>query len=268
MTATPVLVGGIELYPIYDGTAWERLDEVLVHDGGADWNCPQHPVGEDGRMEIALGGYLIRTGSRTVLVDAGIGRVDHDHRSGGEFLDSLSALGVEPRDVTDVLFTHLHWDHVGWATQRGEVTFENATHRVHSADWQFFVDGPGAVPGAIRKISPLASRLEVFDSEIELAPGVIARPAPGHTPGSTVFVIADRGERALLLGDVVHAVGELTEPEWHGLYDIDPVAAKATRDQIAQEAIDQGDVIAAGHFPGLQFGRLITQGDGRRFAYL
>lgn len=268
MNATSVQVGSIEVHSVHDGTAWERLDEVIVHDDATEWNCPQHPVGEDGRMEIALGGYLIRTGSRTMLVDAGIGTVDKDHRSGGALVESLRTLGVEAPDVTDVLFTHLHWDHVGWATQRGEVTFVNATHRAHAADWEYFVTGPDAVPGAVRKLSPIESRLEPFDSETELAPGVIARPAPGHTPGSTIFVIADAGQRALLLGDVVHAVGELTDPEWHGLYDLDPVAAKATRDQIAQEAADRADIIAAGHFPALQFGRLITTAERRCFTYL
>jgi glyoxylase-like metal-dependent hydrolase (beta-lactamase superfamily II) len=146
--------------------------------------------------------------------------------------------------------------------------FPNATYRVHQADWDRLVTAPDAVPGAVRKIGPIAPQLEPFSTETELAPGLVARPAPGHTPGSTVYVVADGGERALLLGDVVHAVAELTDPEWHGLYDVDPVAARTVRDRIAEEAAEMGDVIAAAHFPGLKFGRLVTAGSRREFRYL
>ncbi|WP_307015280.1 MBL fold metallo-hydrolase [Arthrobacter bambusae] len=62
-----------------------------------------------------------------------------------------------------------------------------------------------------------------------MLPGIIARPAPGHTPGSTVYLIHSEGKRALLLGDTVHTIGQLTEPEWIGMWDIDPVAASAMR---------------------------------------
>jgi glyoxylase-like metal-dependent hydrolase (beta-lactamase superfamily II) len=268
MSGPPVRIGSIDIAPVADGTGREKLTDVVAHTGNAEWDCPEHPVDDEGRLELDFGGYLVRTGPRTILVDAGVGKVAKENISGGGLLDSMTALGVHPDDITDVVFTHLHWDHVGWATQHGRVTFTNATHRVHAAEWRHFVDGPDAVPGAIRKIGPLASRLEVFDAEIELAPGFIARPSPGHTPGSTIFVVADAGERALLLGDVVHAIGELTDPEWHGLYDVDPVAARAVRDHTADEADANGDLVAAGHFPGLGFGRLITASGRRRFLYL
>ncbi|WP_235747493.1 MBL fold metallo-hydrolase [Nocardia coffeae] len=260
-----IRIGEIDLLPIVDGVAHEPLSEVVAHDVGADWCCPGHPVDADGRIELGLGGYLVRTGDRIVLVDAGMGQVDKPSVQAGGLLGGLRAAGVEPTDVTDVLFTHLHWDHVGWSTQQGEVIFTRATHRVHAADWEYFVSGPLAVPGAVRKLSPLQERIEPFDTETELVPGIVARPAPGHTPGSTIFVVAGGGERALLLGDVVHAIGELTDPQWHGLYDLDPVGAREVRDRLADEALDSAALVAAGHFPGLGLGRLVTAAGGRRF---
>jgi len=215
-----------------------------------------------------FGGYLIRTAGRTVLVDAGIGTASTDHWSGGRLPDSLRQLGVEFGDVTDVVFTHLHFDHVGWATQQGKVMFANATYRVHADDWKHFVTSPSAVPGAVRKLSPLEPQLETFSSEDEIIPGVLARPAPGHTPGSTVFLVADGRERALLMGDVVHAVAELTDPEWHGLYDLDPKAARLVRDRLVNEAAGAGDLIAAAHFPGLGFGRLVISAGRRSFTFV
>jgi glyoxylase-like metal-dependent hydrolase (beta-lactamase superfamily II) len=172
---------------------------------------------------------------------------------------------VAPADVTDVLLTHLHFDHVGWTTRRGEVVFPNATYRVHAADWAHFVESPEAEPGAVRKLSPLASRLETFETDGALAPGLSARHTPGHTPGSTVYVVSDGGERGLLLGDVVHSVVELEERDWEAVFDVDPFAAAAVRNQLADEVADTADLVVGAHFPGLRFGRVVTVSGERRF---
>lgn len=261
-------VGALEVTPVLDGSGREDLGDVVAREDGADWDCPAQPLGDDGRLTLDFGGFLLRTAGRTVLIDAGIGTINNERWSGGGLPGNLRRLGIEFGDVTDVVFTHLHFDHVGWATQTGQAMFPNATYRVHAADWEQFVTGPNAVPGAVRKLAPIEPQLETFDAETELAPGLIARPAPGHTPGTTIFVIADRGERALLLGDVAHAVAELTDPEWHGLYDLDPAAARIVRDQIASEAAENGDAIAAAHFPGLRFGRLVTAAGRREYRYI
>jgi glyoxylase-like metal-dependent hydrolase (beta-lactamase superfamily II) len=261
-------IGAVDIVPVWDGTGLEPLQQVVSREDGVPWNCPEHPVDERGRLTMTFGGFLVRTGERTVLVDSGIGTVNDDRWHGGGLPESLRRYGVELSDVTDVVFTHLHFDHVGWATQGGRIMFPNATYRVHQADWDHFVAAPDAAAGAVRKLSPIETQLETFTTETELVPGLVARPAPGHTPGSTIYVVADGGDRALLLGDVVHAVAELTDPEWHGLYDVDPVAARTVRDRIAEEAAQMGDVIAAAHFPGLRFGRLVISGSRREFSYL
>ena len=80
--------------------------------------------------------------------------------------------------------------------------------------------------------------------------------------------MADQNERALILGDVTHTVAELTDPEWYSLYDLDREAARRVRNQIASEALDSGDFIAAAHFPGLRLGRLITTEGRRNFRYI
>jgi glyoxylase-like metal-dependent hydrolase (beta-lactamase superfamily II) len=263
-----VQVGSMEVVPVLDGSSRPPLDEIVARHDTKEWDCPAHPLDKDGNLVLDLGSFLVRGRDRVVLVDAGVGSVHKDGWTTGELPESLRRLGVAFDDVTDVVFTHLHWDHVGWATQQGRVMFANATYRVHVADWAHFVTGSQAVPGAVKKLSPLEPRLEVFDEEREIVPGVIARPAPGHTPGSTIFLIADGGERALLQGDVAHTVAELTDPEWYSLYDLDPAAARSVRDRIASEAAESGDAIATAHFPGLRFGRLISAAGRRHFEYL
>jgi glyoxylase-like metal-dependent hydrolase (beta-lactamase superfamily II) len=262
-------IGSVEILPVRDGVGYQKAAEVLTRPGVPDaWACHRDQLDADGVLHFVMGGFLIRTDDRVVLVDAGLGTIDNGQYCGGGFLDSLRALGVAPPDVTDVVFTHLHFDHVGWATSKGEVVFENATHRVHAADWAHFVEAPDALPGAVRKLAPLQDRLETFDSDVVIAPGLSARHTPGHTPGSTIYVVADGEQRALLLGDVVHSVVELAERDWEAVFDLDPVAARAARNAIADEVADTADLVVGAHFPELRFGRVITTAGGRRFRAL
>ncbi|PRZ44348.1 glyoxylase-like metal-dependent hydrolase (beta-lactamase superfamily II) [Antricoccus suffuscus] len=259
-------IGDLDIIPISDGTATEQGREILSRPGVEDpWACHPDVLDADGALHFDLGGFLLRTGDRTILIDAGVGRIDNGQYVGGGFLDSLAAAGVQPDQVTDVVLTHLHFDHVGWTTSRGAVVFPNATYRAHRADWDHFVEAPDALPGAVKKLTPLKNQLDLFDSEHTIAPGLDARPAPGHTPGSTVYVVSSGAARALMLGDVVHSVVELAEPDWEAVFDVDPTAASAVRNTIADEVLDTDTLVAPAHFPGLAFGRVVTTSSGRRW---
>jgi glyoxylase-like metal-dependent hydrolase (beta-lactamase superfamily II) len=263
-------VGELEIVPVIDGAAFMPPSEAyrmgresVEGRGGADddWEPHRSFLTDDGLLEMALGGFLIRSGDRVVLVDTGVGAVQLGPFGGGRLLDSLAAQGVCPEDVTDVVLTHLHFDHVGWTTKHGEVVFQKAAYRCDRRDWDHFV---GPDPGATKKLSPLESRLETWDGSGPLLPGLDTVSAPGHTPGSTVIVVSSGAERAMLLGDVVHCPVELIDDEWAGLGDVDPALALRTRVALAKELEGTDVPVAAAHFPGLQFGRLLP-GQGKRF---
>ena len=131
-------VGDIAIAPVFDGRAFENPREVLLRPtfNGDPWAHHGDLLNAEGQLELTMGAYLIRTGNRLVLVDAGVGMINNGQYQGGGLLTSLFDLGVEPSDVTDVILTHLHFDHVGWTTQQGAIVFPNATYRCHSADWQ------------------------------------------------------------------------------------------------------------------------------------
>lgn len=251
-------IGSLLLVPLVDGAGHEDPREVLSRPEvpGDPWVEHSELLTEDGSLELAVGGYLIRTSDRNILVDAGVGTIDNGKYRGGQFLESLKTHGLDPGDITDVVFTHLHFDHVGWATKKGAVVFENATYRVHKSDWEHFVESPAAEPGAVRKLTPLESRLELFTSDLTLAPGLDARHTPGHTPGSTTFIISSEGQRAALIGDLAHTPVELVEPHWHFAFDFDSVAAAAVRADFVAEFTDTDTDILAAHFPGMRAGRL------------
>jgi glyoxylase-like metal-dependent hydrolase (beta-lactamase superfamily II) len=87
--------------------------------------------------------------------------------------------------------------------------------------------------------------------------------APGHTPGSSLVVLSDHEQRLMLLGDVIPCAVNLLESEWAALADVDQELAKRTRENVIREIEDGNALAAGGHFPGLQFGRIL-EGEGRK----
>lgn len=268
-----MFVGEIEVLPVHDGrallppTALYRRPQQLPGRGAADedWIPHRELLTPDGMLEMPVGSYLVRSGDRVALIDAGFGPEPPAPCEGGLLLASLAALGLRPEDVTDVVFTHLHADHVGWATVDGQVTFPRAVHRCDAADWDHFVVADGHAE-LREKLAPLAPSLETWDRDGTVLPGLDARRAPGHTPGSTILVVSSGTSRALLLGDVVHCPAELVDDEWQSLADVDAEMAKRTRLALVRELEGDPDpaLVGAAHFPGLRFGRLLP-GDGRPF---
>ena len=261
-------IGEMEILPVHDGTARMKPEESYVGKGSTDdvWEGHRNLLDANGNIEMAMGGFLVRGGGdRVVLIDTGVGTINGagffgpEFRS-GMFLESLAAHGVRPDDVTDVLFTHLHFDHVGWSTQKGRVVFPRATYRCDTRDWAHFV---GPDPGATKKLSPLEGQLEPWDGSGTVLPGIDLQAAPGHTPGSTVVVVSSGSERAVLLGDAVHGPVELVDEEWGTIGDVDPELAVRTRNALARELEGTDTPVVAAHFPGLEFGRLLA-GSGRR----
>lgn len=262
----------LQVLPILDGVGQEDPTKILHRKDDADaWSSNSSVIDDHGHLTFDIGGFLIRTGDHLALVDTGVGTVNnkllgHGGRyTGGKLLESLRAQGVDPADITDVLLTHLHFDHVGWTTQQGEIVFPNATYRAHQNDWEHFVDSPDAAAGAVRKLSPIRSQLELFDSDSTLLPGVDALLSPGHTPGSTVYVVSGGDKRGYLLGDVVHSTVELQDRDWRAIFDEDPELASVTRNALADDIAESGDLVAGAHFPGLRFGRLVVQEGKRQF---
>jgi glyoxylase-like metal-dependent hydrolase (beta-lactamase superfamily II) len=237
-----------------------------------DWLQHSQFLDDDGMLPIEMGGFLVRSGDRLAIVDTGIGPHADPIRT-GRFMKNLTAFGVQPSDVTDVVLTHLHFDHLGWATDGERRLFPNATYRCHEADWDFFM---GSTPfddslavslmvgrGSSELLPPIAGRLEMWSGDGMILPGMDVRSAPGHTPGSTVIVISSGTQRAMLLGDVVHCPAELLGDDWEMIGDVDTQLARRSREALARELEGSDIPAAATHFPGLQFGRLLAA-EGRR----
>lgn len=267
-----VQVGSMTIEGVSDGRLLAPPTAMFNRPRDEDWVAHRRFLDADGMITFELGGFLIRDGTRTVLVDAGIGP-DSDPLVTGTFMRNLGRLGVDPAEVTDVVLTHLHFDHVGWVSDGERPLFPNATYRCHQADWEFFVGAEpydesvpiglmgGRCAGELMPV--VAGRLETWSGDGALLAGIDVRSAPGHTPGSSVMVMSSGSDRAILLGDVVHCPVELMEDDWEMVGDVDRALAQATRVALARELEGTDIPMAATHFPGLRFGRLLA-GTGLR----
>jgi glyoxylase-like metal-dependent hydrolase (beta-lactamase superfamily II) len=253
-------IGDLHVDAVYDGVGF--FDPTRYPGTTADmWALHQQFLNPQGKVEMALGGFLVRgAADRVTLVDLGFGTSQSAIFAGGKLLESLAALGVRPEDITDVVLTHLHFDHVGWASCEGKSVFPNATYRCSSADLEHFV---GRDERVTNMLSPVRAQLRTWDASGPIVPGVDAMLAAGHTPGSTIIVLSSGTARGLLLGDVVHCPVELIDDEWSGLADVDPALARRTRNALAREIEGTDTPVAAAHFPGLVFGRLLAA-NGKR----
>ncbi|MFN0146928.1 MAG: MBL fold metallo-hydrolase [Dehalococcoidia bacterium] len=269
-------IGTFEILPVIDGEMRVQPTQAFAKTSEADWSPHRALLSDDGMLTMCLGGFLVRggPGGKVVLVDIGLGHFAMGGQQlGGRLIDSLAAHGHSPADITDVIFSHLHLDHVGWATtEDGKPTFANATYRCDQRDWDYWIDSPSdAIAGVPKEfadlqkqaLTPLADRIQTWKADVTIVPGISAVHAPGHTPGSSLTVVADGTDRAMLLGDAVHCPVELLEDEWSGLGDVDPDLARRTRVALARELEGKDTPIAGAHFPGLAFGRLL-KGEGRR----
>lgn len=227
----------------------------------------QELAGGTGHAILPVASFLV-PGETTVLIDAGVGPRRGRTLSGGSLLVEMAAVGVDPADVDVLAVSHFHLDHDGWiVSAEGDPTFPNATIRVGRADFEHFVTGDeAAVPPGLRMAGHLkealtdlldAGRVELLDDTAEVAPGVVALPAPGHTPGHTIFAVGDRSERLMILGDAMYCPAQLTDADLTAMHDADPVAARRTRELIQRE-VERHDTVAVGcHFPGLQGARVV-----------
>lgn len=194
---------------------------------------------------------LLQNGDRTVLFDVGAG--PEFMASAGLLADGLAELGVDPSDVTDVVFTHAHPDHLwGLLDDFGDLMFPNASYKIGQAEWDYWTD-PNTVDsigqdrtsfavGAARRLSEIADQITRFKDGEEILPGIAARATFGHTPGHMSFEVRSGSEAAMIIGDAIgnHHVA-FARPDWHSGMDQDQPTGAATRqrllDQLAAEQI-------------------------------
>ncbi|MFB8342811.1 MBL fold metallo-hydrolase [Brucella cytisi] len=214
---------------------------------------------------VSINTFLVRYGSRNVLIDCGSG--DIMGPTCGRLPGLLDQMGTAPEAITDVALTHIHPDHSNGLTDpvTGAKLFPNATVHVHQADITHWFDDEEKAKATERQkrvyfdagrtqIAPyLKDAVNIFDRECEILPGITALPSPGHTPGHTCYVLRSGGEAMIVWGDTVHVPEvQLGDPSVGMIFDTDTPRAAESRRRILQKCVDE-DLLVGGmhiHFPG------------------
>jgi glyoxylase-like metal-dependent hydrolase (beta-lactamase superfamily II) len=219
-----------------------------------------------------LNALVVRSGDRTVLIDAGVGNAFPDFRA-GQLALRLEAAGIDLASVTDVVLTHMHMDHIGGLLADGLKDRLRPGVPIHMAAaevafWaapDFSRNTFGGVSDVLRStakqfLDEYRSQLRLFDAEHEVAPGVVVRRIGGHTPGHSVVRLASGGDRLTFLGDAVFP-DHFDRPDWYNAFDHDPEEAVRVRVRLLRELAATREPLVAAHLPFPSVGRVALAGD-------
>jgi glyoxylase-like metal-dependent hydrolase (beta-lactamase superfamily II) len=270
-------VGDLEVTALWDGTAsfdphWLQGQTTI---DGAVKSLHEDPH----LLDAADTGFLVNTGKQLILIDAGSGTW-FGGGALGRMASSLRSAGYTPKQVDLVLVTHLHSDHIGGLTTHdGKRVYPNAEVYVAKEDNDFWLS-PEIAAKAPKDAQPFfqsaqaiaapyikAGKWHPFSSSESIVDGMQVVPLHGHTPGHTGYEFSSKGQKILFWGDTIHAQRvQLQHPEVTVVFDIDPAAAAATRNQLLPELAREDIVIAGPHmlFPSL--GRLHKAESGYSWA--
>lgn len=254
--ATPFHVGALSLTSLHD------TQIVVANDGktfglGVSTRAVANVLRAAGaptdRITLSVNDLLVRSGRQLILIDTGLGPRYH-----GAVLASLKLAGASPGDVTDVLITHPHPDHIGGLLDaHGHLAFPNATIRMAGAAWAWMQK---KVPAVAATVAP---RIRTFDPGATVAPGVVSVSLPGHTPGHVGYEIVSGHSRLLDMGDVAHSsIVSLARPQWNIGFDNDQALGRETRSQTLAALARSGEWVFSPHFPYPGVGHITAAGRG------
>jgi glyoxylase-like metal-dependent hydrolase (beta-lactamase superfamily II) len=271
-----IVLGDFEVTALSDGTVMMPMSTLLTNTTPEKVKDALARAFLPDPTEMSVNAFLVNTGTKLVMIDAGAGTFF------GPTLDrlgaNLKASGYRREQVDEIYITHPHSDHLGGLIVAGTRAFPNAIVRLGKRDADYWLSpanleaAPPELKGifqdaqAILKPYGDAGRLKPIEADGELVPGIRAAASNGHTPGHTTYVVESKGNRLVVIGDLMHvAAVQFEEPGVTIQFDSDPVAAAAQRKKAYADGAERGDLFAIAHvsFPGL--GRLRRSGSGYTF---
>jgi glyoxylase-like metal-dependent hydrolase (beta-lactamase superfamily II) len=261
-------LGAHTLFAIEDGWFYREPRELLPGSDPDIWT-PELLV--DGRLRVSAGCFLLAGPAGLIMIDSGfgVGAEPYSPDGGvGRLPECLSKLHVDPADVTAVLHTHMHPDHIGGDRDpEGKAFFPNARLYVHAREIEYWTSDERIGSPSQVEFQPLldAGHVEPLEGDTEVLPGITMLETFGHTPGHMSVHIASDDTNAFITGDVTHHPVQVPHPEWGIPADVDSRQAIETRERVFDDLANSESLVAAGHYPRPGLGRIVADTDTRSF---
>jgi glyoxylase-like metal-dependent hydrolase (beta-lactamase superfamily II) len=264
------------LYPAVD-----KAERDAVLKANAGWLAPNHYVPHMDRLIVTIQLWVVHAGGNVIVIDTGVGNrkprpAERMDRLNTLVMPWLEAAGAGPEQVTHVVMTHLHTDHVGWNTveTNGQwvPTFPRARYLIPQAEfdhWQALYQKGEAVNGGSFADSVLpildAGLADFMDGTKDVAGCLTPEPVPGHAPGMLSFRLRSRGEEGLFCADILHNAIQVVRPDWNDRYCLWPDKALESRAAGLKRACERGALLMPMHLGAPYCGYVRRQGEGYAF---
>jgi len=265
------------LYPAVD-----KAERDAVLQANASWLAPNHYVPHMDRLIVTIQLWVVQAGGNTIVIDTGVGNrkpraAERMDRLNTLVMPWLESIGAGPQQVTHVVMTHLHTDHVGWNTVekdgRWAPTFPKARYLFPKDEfdyWKGLYDkgdkdvNQGSFADSVLPVLD-AGLGDFMDGRAEVAGCLAPEPMPGHAPGMLSFRLRSRGEEGLFCADILHNAIQIVRPGWNDRYCLWPDKALESRAAGLKRACERGALLMPMHLGAPYCGYVRRQGDGYRF---
>ncbi len=280
-------IGDVEVARIVEVYGFEDNIAMLLPGGTPElvlrypWLQPRFAT-HDGRMIISFQAFVLRSRGRSVMIDTCIGadrkrEFDVFCNLKTTFLEDLRAAGFPPESVTDVLCTHLHFDHVGWNTKlvggKWVPTFPQARYYFGRQEWEHWqhlkrTGGYHDLEHLEDSLEPIvaAGLAELIGPDFRVTDEVSLIPTPGHTPGHVSVLIRSGGKEAVITGDMMHHPIQFALPGTAANFDMDKEQGIRTRQEFIGRFSGKDTLIIGSHFPEPTAGRIVRDGEAWKLA--
>jgi len=270
-------VGGFTVTTVHDGFFARPIEGFVRNAPLADVQAVLRDAFlPTDRTAIPFTITFVARGDTLVVFDAGNG-VTPAAATNGKMIANMAAAGIDPARVTHVVHSHFHGDHInGLLNAEGGRAFPNAEVLVPAPEWAWWTDdgnqtrspeGQRATfANTARRFAPYQGRVRQFQPGAEVLPGIASIAAHGHTPGHTIFRIADGAEQFMFLADLTNRPElMMARPDWQIVFDFDGDAAATTRRRVLDMVATDRIRVTGYHYPFPANGYVARAGNGFRF---